>query len=211
MDGIRIKNLPSASLMLDEHFDEMTIPVDFEQQTMHIKGDEWKKAMNVFLSAPTNSIDLSIMRDNKTGKFKCVINTASVVESIIDNAKYRFVLMRFRKHKHEGRRWRIPMLPYIAQLEQPTRNVVNNIAYEDTWWTITGSHTEWWNGLKGINDVLRLTLGPRGFANVRNKKMLIGVAIFYNGGGSNSRWVRISNIAKLEMYTTIKGIFYNII
>lgn len=87
-----------------------------------------------------------------------VIETASVTPAMMDTSQYRLVLYRFRKHASEGRRWRIPMLPYEHQLRiNPRAEVHSAIPYNRTFWQITGTTVPWWNGQAELKDVLSLT------------------------------------------------------
>ncbi len=59
---------------------------------------------------------------------------------------YRFVLLRFRKHKREGKRWRIPWFsPKYQKVGGGVQNTKMDILEEDCWWTVQGPETKWWN------------------------------------------------------------------
>ena len=59
---------------------------------------------------------------------------------------YRFVLLRFRKHKREGKRWRIPWFsPKYQKVGDGVRLTKMDILEEDCWWTVQGPETKWWN------------------------------------------------------------------
>ena len=59
---------------------------------------------------------------------------------------YRFVLLRFRKHKREGKRWRIPWFsPKYQKVGDGVQNTKMDILEEDCWWTVQGPETKWWN------------------------------------------------------------------
>lgn len=45
MEGVRIKNLPSADIFLDSRFDDMTFAVDFDDCTMSVTGLQIKKLL----------------------------------------------------------------------------------------------------------------------------------------------------------------------
>ena len=133
-----------------------------------------------------------------------VIETASVTPAMMDTSKYRLVLYRFRKHASEGRRWRIPMLPYEHQLRiNPRAEVHSAIPYNRTFWQITGTTVPWWNGQAELKDVLSLTANAsyQRWSNTNNKQMRIGVAICkYTGKGTGLGWQRISNIAEVKLF-----------
>ena len=59
---------------------------------------------------------------------------------------YRFVLLRFRKHKREGKRWRIPWFsPKYQKVGDGVKLIKMDILEEDCWWNIQGQETKWWN------------------------------------------------------------------
>ena len=59
---------------------------------------------------------------------------------------YRFVLLRFRKHKREGKRWRIPWFsPKYQKVGDGVQLTKMDILEEDCWWTVQGAETKWWN------------------------------------------------------------------
>ena len=59
---------------------------------------------------------------------------------------YRFVLLRFRKHKREGKRWRIPWFsPKYQKVGDGVQMTKMDILEEDCWWTVQGPETKWWN------------------------------------------------------------------
>ena len=62
---------------------------------------------------------------------------------------YRFVLLRFRKHKREGKRWRIPWFsPKYQKVGDGVQLTKMDILEEDCWWTVQGPETKWWNKSK---------------------------------------------------------------
>lgn len=62
---------------------------------------------------------------------------------------YRFVLLRFRKHKREGKRWRIPWFsPKYQKVGDGVKLIKMDILEEDCWWNIQGPETKWWNNSK---------------------------------------------------------------
>lgn len=119
---------------------------------------------------------------------------------LADSGTYRLVLMQERKHAGEGRRWRIPMLPYV-QAEPTGRDVHSTIAETDTWWPVTGRIVPWFRDGRKLNQVLPLTISPtkKRFAATRNIKHRIGVALFRKTGFGGEGWTRISNIAHIEL------------
>ena len=59
---------------------------------------------------------------------------------------YRFVLLRFRKHKREGKRWRIPWFsPKYQKVGDGVQLIKMDILEEDCWWGVKGPETKWWN------------------------------------------------------------------
>ena len=76
----------------------------------------------------------------------------TVIENYNNNAGlknpdlYRFVLLRFRKHKREGKRWRIPWFsPKYQKVGDGVQLTKMDILEEDCWWTVQGPETKWWN------------------------------------------------------------------
>ena len=62
---------------------------------------------------------------------------------------YRFVLLRFRKHKREGKRWRIPWFsPKYQKVGDGVQLIKMDILEEDCWWEVKGPETKWWNNSK---------------------------------------------------------------
>ena len=62
---------------------------------------------------------------------------------------YRFVLLRFRKQKREGKRWRIPWFsPKYQKVGDGVKLIKMDILEEDCWWNIQGPETKWWNNSK---------------------------------------------------------------
>ncbi len=123
-----------------------------------------------------------------------------------DSDKYRLVLMTFRKHPHEGRRWRIPMLPYL--LSQRTGKNVNSLILEtDTWWPVTGRITPWFRDGRKLDDAVWLTVraGRRQFKSTRNCQKRVGVALFKYTGSAGEGWTRISNISYVELFISQAG------
>lgn len=134
--------------------------------------------------------------------FHTVIEGASADNLIemTDSTKYRLVLLQERKHDREGRRWRIPMLPY-EQAKRTGREVFSAIAETDTWWPVTGRAVPWFRDGRMLDQVLALTISStkKRFAATRNVKRRIGVALFKYTGVSGEGWTRISNIAYIEL------------
>ena len=64
---------------------------------------------------------------------------------------YRFVLLRFRKHKREGKRWRIPWFsPKYQKVGEGVQKTKMDILEEDCWWAVQGPETKWWNKSKAF-------------------------------------------------------------
>lgn len=155
----------------------------------------------------------SVVIDEVTGKPKTTpyTNYYTIIENF-DKAKgltntdnYRFVLMRLRKGKGEGRRWRIPMLSSKFATNPAACRM--DIPYEKTWWKITGSETLMWNEKDDFfKEVLPLSVNvlTKRFKNTRNRKMEFGCAIFKRGGKGASGWQRVSNIATITLYSASK-------
>lgn len=85
-------------------------------------------------------------------RFITVIENYDKSKDLGNTEKYRFVLMRLRKGKHQGRRWRIPMFSSVfdkgVTYEDEDGNPIimkMSIAERDTWWKIEGSETPMWN------------------------------------------------------------------
>lgn len=63
-----------------------------------------------------------------------------------DTNNYRFVLMRWRKGKREGKRWRIPWFsPKYWETGDGVQAIKMDIAEQDCWWPIQGTESKWWN------------------------------------------------------------------
>jgi hypothetical protein len=66
-----------------------------------------------------------------------------------DSENYRFVLMRYRKNKREGKKWRIPWFSIKYWNEgDAVQNTVMDIAEADCWWSVSGGETKWWHNSK---------------------------------------------------------------
>lgn len=79
-----------------------------------------------------------------------VIENFDASKGLLNSGEYRFFLMRFRKTKREGKRWRIPAFsPAFTKEFLPDDDGVINLpkmTYEeqDTWWKVEGAETRWW-------------------------------------------------------------------
>lgn len=131
------------------------------------------------------------------------------LEMMSDSSKYRICLLRFRKQKQDGPRWRILMLPYeIAKRTGKSLNT--SILEEDTWWPITGKIVPWFRNGRNLSQVMSLNVTKaldkrKRFCATRNIKMNVGVAIFKNTGYSGEGWTRISNISYITLYVQNNG------
>ena len=78
-----------------------------------------------------------------------VIENFSKKDGLNNPDLYRFVLLRFRKHKREGKRWRIPWFsPKYQKVGDGVQLIKMDILEEDCWWNIQGPETKWWNNSK---------------------------------------------------------------
>lgn len=65
---------------------------------------------------------------------------------LLNSDNYRFVLMRWRKGKREGKRWRIPWFsPKYWETGDGVQGIKMDIAEQDCWWPCQGHETKWWN------------------------------------------------------------------
>ena len=127
-----------------------------------------------------------------------------------DTDQYRICLLRLRKHACEGRRWRIPMLPYeLARRKTGSaENVISAILETDTWWPVTGRIVPWFRDGRKLPDVIQLTTtepsssNRKVFCSTRNVKMRIGVALFRRTGRGGEGWTRVSNISAITLLLT---------
>ena len=75
-----------------------------------------------------------------------VIENFSKKDGLNNPDLYRFFLLRFRKHKREGNRWRIPWFsPKYQKVGDGVQLIKMDILEEDCWWNIQGQETKWWN------------------------------------------------------------------
>ena len=75
-----------------------------------------------------------------------VIENFSKKDGLNNPDLYRFFLLRFRKHKREGKRWRIPWFsPKYQKVGDGVQLIKMDILEEDCWWNIQGQETKWWN------------------------------------------------------------------
>ena len=78
-----------------------------------------------------------------------VIENFSKKDGLNNPDVYRFFLLRFRKHKREGKRWRIPLFsPKYQKVGDGVQFIKMDILEEDCWWNIQGQETKWWNNSK---------------------------------------------------------------
>lgn len=81
--------------------------------------------------------------------------------------------------------------------------VDHNMAWNNTWWPVTGSETRWFNAtdatLQTCGMSLRLNDDGR-FSNAGSKKMRLGVAIYKKTGVGTWGWQRVSNIAEVMLF-----------
>ena len=78
-----------------------------------------------------------------------VIENFSKKDGLNNPDLYRFFLVRFRKHKREGKRWRIPFFsPKYQKVGDGVQFIKMDILEEDCWWNIQGQETKWWNNSK---------------------------------------------------------------
>lgn len=78
-----------------------------------------------------------------------VIENFSKKDGLNNPDLYRFFLVRFRKHKREGKRWRIPWFsPKYQKVGDGVQLIKMDILEEDCWWNIQGQETKWWNNSK---------------------------------------------------------------
>lgn len=78
-----------------------------------------------------------------------VIENFSKKDGLNNPDVYRFFLLRFRKHKREGKRWRIPFFsPKYQKVGDGVQFIKMDILEEDCWWNIQGQETKWWNNSK---------------------------------------------------------------
>lgn len=86
-----------------------------------------------------------------------VIENFDTTKQLRNSNEYRFLLMRFRKGKREGKRWRIPFFSaaftknFTASEDGIVHKPNMTIAEQDTWWAVEGSETRWWNSSKVPN------------------------------------------------------------
>lgn len=83
-----------------------------------------------------------------------VIENYDPTKQLKNTDEYRFVLLRFRKNKREGKQWRIPMLSArFIRTFMPDENGVTHYPKmtwneQDTWWKVEGAETRWWASSK---------------------------------------------------------------
>lgn len=151
-----------------------------------------------------------------------------------NNNEYRFFLMRLRKNKREGRRWRIPWFsPKYQKTGDGVQNTRMDIEEQDCWWDVSGAETKWWNNSqiiagtetdeegnettiyrnKDFKDVLPVsgdhiktdTNGNYIFKNCSSRTMTVGCALFKKTGTGAFGWQRVSNIATMKIKLSKTG------
>lgn len=134
------------------------------QPTVQQLPIEWYNIQNKFVHSYTDGTTYKQQVDSwgepmydKDGEPIMVKNTqylgmtwCTVIENysykLKDTNNYRFVLMRFRKGKREGKRWRIPWFsPKYWNVGDGVQGVKMDILERDCWWPIQGTESKWWN------------------------------------------------------------------
>lgn len=163
-----------------------------------------------------------------------VIENFNSSSKLRNNNEYRFMLMRFRKHKREGKRWRIPWFsPKYQKTGDGVQNIRMDIAEQDCWWSVQGSESKWWNDSqkmigtetddegnevdiyrnKNFKDVLPVAgdhlkqddFGDYYFRNTPSRTMIVGCALFKKTNTGAFGWKRVSNIATMKIKLTKTG------
>lgn len=144
-------------------------------------------------------------------------NFYTIIEGVSDEElqemsnpdKYRICLLRFRRRRGEGPKWRIPMLPYETAKRTSKEPPTSGISETNTWWPIKGRITKWFRGSTYLSDAMKMSItessddnGRRRFCSTRNIKARVGVAIFKYTGKGGEGWTRISNISHITLYLT---------
>lgn len=164
-----------------------------------------RDGQSAFYQIHTKKNNFSDIEGVKAGPydFYTVIEGVTVdnLKEMADTSKYRLVLLHERKQRGEGRRWRIPMLPYEQAKRKNGGNVFSAIAETDTWWPVTGRIVPWFRDGRKLDQALTLAISENSkrFATTRNIKRRIGVALFKYTGAAGEGWTRISNIAHIEL------------
>lgn len=131
------------------------------------------------------------------------------LQEMSNSDKYRICLLRFRRRRGEGPKWRIPMLPYETAKRTGKEPPKSEISETNTWWPIKGRITKWFRGSTYLSDAMKMSItessnikGRRRFCSTRNIKARVGVAIFKYTGKGGEGWTRISNISHITLYLT---------
>ena len=160
-------------------------------------GSEWYNIHTKRLtSKTTTSTDMYVIIENLDAN---IVNNP-------DN--YRIVLLTWKRKKGEGNRWRVPM--FSPRWHADTGAIVSigtpcSIAWNNTWWPITGNETKWWNTTNAkYTDVFDTTVHATylTFKN-HNKKMRFGCCIMKKMEGVGTHgWQRVSNISEIMLLDT---------
>lgn len=141
-------------------------------------------------------------------------NFYTIIEGVSDEElqemsnpdKYRICLLRFRRKRGEGPKWRIPMLPYETAKRTGKEPPESGISETNTWWPIESRITKWFRGSTYLPDAMKISItnnkGRQRFCSTRNIKARVGVAIFKYTGKGGEGWTRISNISHITLYLT---------
>lgn len=147
-------------------------------------------------------------------------------EKLKDDMQYRFVLLNWKNHVGEGNRWRIPMFsPRWSNVDAPANddNVGREqtpcaIAWEDTWWSVLGSNTLWWNYSKhtwqqalfpkwgGTRDETNSPFRVRTGTSIyvwkkgNNRKLRFGACLMKKTGAGTYGWQRVSNVVPVTIF-----------
>ena len=162
-------------------------------------GSEWYNIHTKRLtSKTTTATDMYVVIENLD------------VDIVNNPDNYRIVLLTWKRKKGEGNRWRVPM--FSPRWHADTGAIVSigtpcSIAWNNTWWPITGNETKWWNTTNAkYTDVFDTTVDTLyvTFKN-HNKKMRFGCCIMKKMEGVGTHgWQRVSNISEIMLFA-IKG------
>ena len=162
-------------------------------------GSEWYNIHTKRLtSKTTTATDMYVVIENLDAN---IVNNP-------DN--YRIVLLTWKRKKGEGNRWRVPM--FSPRWHADTGQIIRSgtpcsIAWNNTWWPITGNKTKWWNTTNAkYTDVFDTTVHATylTFKN-HNKKMRFGCCIMKKMEGVGTHgWQRVSNISEIMLFA-IRG------
>ena len=162
-------------------------------------GSEWYNIHTKRLtSKTTTATDMYVVIENLD------------VDIVNNPDNYRIVLLTWKRKKGEGNRWRVPM--FSPRWHADTGAIVSigtpcSIAWNNTWWPITGNETKWWNTTNAkYTDVFDTTVDTRyvTFKN-HNKKMRFGCCIMKKMEGVGTHgWQRVSNISEIMLFA-IRG------